>query len=168
MLFQSHTVSHLVSSCGCRMVQPPIAPWLTCQLGTGVLCTQQLLQWHWALRVGTSTQPGSMQAVISPRWAVQLPKLTRLVPRWGVRDSHVDLASVTHCGDLPSGVADGRQVGDHGLCRIAPDAHAEATGSHPAPYSDPCLHSMVSSAVWYICITLQSPLTPFLLTTMGT
>jgi len=65
----------------------------------------------------------------------------------------VDLSNVVHCGDLP-GVADGGHAGDHGLCRVAPDAHGEASGAHPAPYSDPCLHSVVSSALWYICITL--------------
>lgn len=108
-----------------------------------------------------------MQAVISPASAIQLPRIACLVPHWGVWDSHVDLASVTGCRDLPSGVADGGQLGDCGLCRIAPDAHAEATGSHLALYSDPCLHSMVSSALWYICITFQSPLIPSLLTAMG-
>lgn len=129
MLFQSPTVSHLVSSCGCRTVQPPTAYLPAMDKGP-----MQLLQWHWALHVGTSTQPASMQAVISPECAVPLPKHTRLVPCWGVQDSHVDLASLAHCGDLPSGVADGSRVGDHGPCWIAPDANAEDTGSLPALY----------------------------------
>lgn len=49
----------------------------------------------------------------------------------------MDLSSLNHCEDLPAGVADGSQVGHHGLCQIAPDAPAEATGSHPAPYLAP-------------------------------
>lgn len=167
MLFQARTTSRLVASCGCRTVQPPRSP--PAYLPAGDRGPVHLAASPVALgsACGHLNPPGSMQAVISPGCAVQLPKLLCLVPRWGVWDSHVDLARVTRCRDLPSGAADGGQAGDHGLRRRAPDAHAEAAGSHPALYSDPCLHRMDSSALWYICVTLQSPLTPSLWTATG-
>lgn len=58
------------------------------------------------------------------------------------------------------------QAGDHGPCQIVPDTHAEVSGSHPAPSSEPCFPSVDASALWCIYITLQPPWTPSLLSAM--
>lgn len=83
------------STPGLPLVSPPQP------MASGALCTSASPG-----ALGTSTQPGWMQAAISPGCAVQLPKLARSVPCWGVQGSHMDLADVTHCRDLPSGEAD--------------------------------------------------------------
>lgn len=70
-------------------------------------CTTGLYMW--------APQPSPCGCRQSLHWDVPFSclKYTYLELHWGVQDSHVDLANVTHCGKLSSGAADGGQQGTH-------------------------------------------------------